>query len=71
MVVIIDQLDRAAEQTSLGVDVLLPDFDRQQRRLAVGRKGPGKRHAEADLDRLGRLRARRPLEQERGRGRDE
>src|SRR4029077_11698684 len=59
------------EQATLGVDVLLPDFDRQQRRLAVGRERPGERHAEADLDRLPPPGAARRLGQYRRSRRDE
>ena len=54
LVVVIDQLDRAAEQPALGVGLLLPDLHRQQGRLAAGRETAGQRHAEADLDRLRR-----------------
>src|SRR5262249_7585046 len=41
-----------AEQPALRVDVLLPDFLRQQRRLAIGRKPTGQGHAISDLDRF-------------------
>ena len=72
LIVVVDQLDRPAEQPAFGVDVVFPDLHRQQRRLAVGRQRTGQRHAEADLDRLfsrclgfGRRRG----EQQRGGGR--
>ena len=40
LVVVVDELDRAAEQPALGVDVLFPDLLREQRRLAVGASPP-------------------------------
>src|SRR5262249_1035980 len=51
--VVIDELHRPAEQAALGVDVVLPDVDRQQGGLAVHGQAAGERHPEADLDRLG------------------
>jgi hypothetical protein len=56
LIVVIDELDRSAQQPALGIGFLLPDFHRQQRRLAVGRETPGQPHAKADLDRFHRLR---------------
>ena len=52
LIIVIDELDRAAEQAALGVDVLFPDLHRDERHLAVGRERAGERHAKADLDRL-------------------
>ena len=59
LIVVVDELHRPAEEPALGVDVLLPDLHREERRLAVGREPAGQRHAEADLDRLGGLRRQR------------
>jgi hypothetical protein len=56
LVVVIDKFDRAPQKPALGVDVLSPDLQRQQVLLAVGRDRAGERHAEADLDRIGRAR---------------
>src|SRR5581483_5894382 len=64
LIIVIDELHLAAEQTALGVDVVLPDFHGDKRHLAVRRERPGQRHAEADLDRL--LRERRAGERQRG-----
>ena len=61
LVVVIDELDLAAEQAALGVDFLRPDLGAEQRLLAVGGKRAGQRHAEADLDRLGALRGGRQM----------
>jgi hypothetical protein len=63
LVVVVDQLDLAAEQAAPGVDVLRPDLHRDQRGLAVARERAGQAHAEADLERL--LRGRRADERER------
>src|SRR5215469_4812127 len=59
LIVVIHELDRTAEQPALGVDVLLPDPLREQRRLAVGSEPAGLRDAVADLDRIAGLSARR------------
>ena len=58
LVVVIDQLDLAAEQPARGVGVLLPDLHRDQGRFAGAGEPAGERHREADLDRLGGLRRR-------------
>ena len=50
LVVIDDQFDLAAEQSTLGIDIVAPDFDPQQRSLAATRKAAGLRHRHADLD---------------------
>ena len=50
-VVIDDKFDLAAEQATLGVDVVPPDLDAEQRSLAAARETAGLRHAHADLDR--------------------
>ena len=65
LVIVIDQLDRASEQAAFGVDVLLPNLLREQRRLAVGPRPPVMRHAVADLDRLAGLRRCRHCKQAR------
>ena len=65
LVVVIDQLDRPAEQPALGVDVLGPDLRGQEPALAVDRERAGQRHRKPDRDRLA---ARRLLLGE-GRGR--
>src|SRR5262249_16012875 len=52
LVVIVDELDRAAEQPAARVDLLGPDLLGQQVRLAGRGEAAGERHAEADLDRL-------------------
>ena len=41
LVVIVDQLDRAAEQAALGVDLLYPDLFREKMRLAGRGKAAG------------------------------
>ena len=58
LVVIDDELDRAAEQPALGVDVVAPDLKRGVDHLA--RRGPGarEREAHADPDRIAALRGR-------------
>ena len=58
LIVVIDQLDLAAEQPAGRVDVLLPDLHRDQGRLAGAGEPAGERHREPDLDRLGGLRRR-------------
>jgi hypothetical protein len=50
LVIVDDQLDLAAEQAALLVDVVAPDLDADQRRLAAGGQTAGQRHAHADLD---------------------
>src|SRR4029453_3813123 len=67
LVVVIDELDRTAEQPALGVDVFFPNLLGEQRRLAVGRKPAGLRYAIADLDRLAGLRPGRACEQQHAR----
>ena len=52
LVVVIDQLDRPAEQPALGVDLLLPDLEGEQPCLADDGERAGQFHAEADRDRL-------------------
>ena len=51
LVVIDDEFDLAAEQATLGVDVVAPDLDAEQRSLAAAGETAGLRHAHADLDR--------------------
>jgi hypothetical protein len=53
---VIDELDGTSQQPAFGVDVVAPDFQRQKILLAVGRNCAGERHAETDLDRMGRAR---------------
>ena len=50
LVVVIDELNLAAEQAAFGVDLFLPDLGAEQRLLAVGRQRAGQRHAKADFD---------------------
>ena len=38
LVIVIDELDRASEQATLGVDLLLPDLHPEQRLLPIGGK---------------------------------
>ena len=52
LVVVIDELYRTTEQTTLGIDLFHPDLLRQEVRLAGGSKSAGQGHAESDLDRL-------------------
>ena len=54
LVVVIDKLDRPAEQAALGVLVLRPDLHGEQRGFAAARERARLRHAESDLDRIGR-----------------
>ena len=56
LVVVIDQLDLASEQSAFGVDFRFPDLGAEQRLLAVRRERAGERQAKADLDRLAGLR---------------
>ncbi|HEY7663706.1 MAG TPA: hypothetical protein VH934_11340 [Xanthobacteraceae bacterium] len=58
LVVVIDELDRASHEPAGGVDVVAPDFQRQQILLAIGRHRARQRHAEADLDRVSRVQRR-------------
>ena len=55
LVVIVDQLDRLAQQPTLLIDIVPPDLHCKQGRLAGGSKPAGQPHAEADRDRLRRL----------------
>ena len=66
LIVVVDELDWAAEQTALGVDIVAPELQRDQKLLAVLRHPAGHRHAEADLDWLTGVRACLD-EQQRGR----
>ena len=36
MIIVVDELDRAAEQPAISIDIFLPDLLSEQRRLAVG-----------------------------------
>ena len=56
LVVVVDELDRTAEQPALRVDLLGPDLLGHQMGLARGGEPAGERYAKADLDRLLRLR---------------
>src|SRR5262249_56575762 len=67
LVIVINELDRTAEEPALGVDVFFPNLLGEQRRLAVGREPAGLRYAVADLDRLAGLRPGRAREQQRAR----
>jgi hypothetical protein len=57
LVVIMDELDLTSEQSALGIDLFFPDLGAEQRLITVGRQRAGERHAEADLDWRGALRA--------------
>ena len=59
LIVVVDELNRPAEQPAFGIDVVFPDLHGDQRHFAVGREGTGQRHAKADFDWLGRLGRRR------------
>ena len=50
LVVVNDELDPAAEQAALGIDVIDPHLQREQRRFSAGAQRAGLRHAHADLD---------------------
>ena len=56
LIVVVDELYFAAEESALGVDLLRPDLGAEQRLLAVGRERSGQRHGEAELDRVAVLR---------------
>ena len=58
LVVVDDELDRAAEQPALGVDVVAPDVERGVDHLARCGAGAGERKAHADPDRIAALRGR-------------
>ena len=55
LVVVIDELNRAAEKAAVAVDLFGPDLLRQQMGLSGGGKPAGQRYAKADLDRLLRM----------------
>ena len=67
LVVIKNQINRAAQEAALRVDVIAPHLQREQQLLAVLRHPAGECHAETDLDRIGRHR-RRGEEQNSGSG---
>jgi hypothetical protein len=50
LVVVVDEFHGASEQSAFGIDVVAPDFERQQQLLAVDCDTASKRHAEADAD---------------------
>src|SRR5581483_9068231 len=50
LIIVIDELHLAAEQTALGVDVVLPDFHGDKRHLAVRRERPGQRGGDGAAD---------------------
>ena len=56
LVVVIDELDRAAEQPAFGIRILGPDLHCEQSRGAVDREPAGQWHAEANRDRRPRRR---------------
>src|SRR6185437_5896798 len=68
LVVVIDERDRTPEQAALGIDVVAPDLQRQQKLAAVRRIGAGEAEAQTDLDRIGGVRALRGETEDRGRG---
>ena len=53
LIVVVDELDRTAEQPALGIDIVAPKLKRDQKLLAVLRHAARHCHAEAHLDRLG------------------
>ena len=69
LIVVAQEIDRAAEQPALRIDVVAPDLERDQELLADAGDAPRHRHAAADLDRLrgvrGRERGRRQRRQRR------
>ncbi len=67
LVIVVDELDRASEQSAFGVYFFFPDFHAQKRLLAVGGERTSLRHTEADLDRLFILRSCTPDEHRAGR----
>jgi hypothetical protein len=50
LVIVVEELDRTAKQSTLGVNLLRPDLFRKKMRLAGRGKAAGQRHAEADFD---------------------
>src|SRR5262249_25806401 len=56
LVLIDDELDRSAEQSALGIDVVTPDFERGADHLARRSAGAGQRKAHSDLDGVAALR---------------
>jgi hypothetical protein len=68
LVVVIDQLDRPAEQTALGIDLVFPNLESEQPGLANDGERTGQLHAEANLDGLRCARGRRVPREERRQG---
>jgi hypothetical protein len=72
LVVIEDELDRPPHHAALGIDVVAPDLQAEQKLLAVGRRAAGEVVAEADADRVRRARRQGKRQQdqsgERGMG---
>jgi hypothetical protein len=56
LVVVIDELNWTSEQAAARVDILLPYFQGDQHHLPARGQGAGQRHAEPDLNRIGRAR---------------
>ena len=72
LIVIEDELDRAAHEAALRVHVIAPDLEGEQELLAVGRRAAGQIIAEADADRIGGARREREARgEEHGRQRGE
>jgi len=72
LIVVVDKLDRPAEQPAFGVDVIFPNLHRHQRHFSVGSERAAERHAKADLDRIGSFgRRRRHKYQRRSRSRSQ
>src|SRR5207342_104481 len=67
LVIVVDELDRASEQTAFGVRLVFPDLHPEQCLLAIGGERASQRHAEANLDRLLVLRRGRNHEHRAGR----
>ena len=55
LVVIVDQLHGPSDEAAFLVDLLLPDLHGQESGFAIGSKGPGEGHAQANADGRGGL----------------
>ena len=55
LIVVADELNRPAEQATRRVDVVFPDLHPEQRHFAGAGELAGKRHAQTDFYRIGRM----------------